>query len=103
MDMKTFKEHLAKNSKKVLTEAPKYDGKVNAVVWHGQRSGEATIQVHQKHDRGQHGLDEAVFQILKLRLGPVLKALTRLKVDPNPIRTNEGNYHLVSVDFVCKS
>lgn len=100
--MKTFKEHLAKNSKKVLTEAPKYDGKVNAVVWHGPRTGEATVQVNTKHDRGEFGLDEATFRILKAHLGPKLQALTRFKVDPNPIRSTQ-DYYLVHVHFKCHS
>lgn len=102
MDMNQFRKHLATTQKKTLTEAPKYDGKVNAVVWHGPTSGEATIMVHQKHDKGQHGVDQASFALLKDKLGPVLKALTKLKIDDIPIRTSEGNYWLVKVEFKTK-
>ena len=97
MDMNQFRKSLAKRQK--LTEAPQIDGKVNAVIWHGPTSGEATLEIHQKHDKGQHGVDQAAFALLKARLGPKLKALTRLKIDDTPIRAAAGNYHLVTVGF----
>lgn len=97
MDMNQFRKSLAKRQK--LTEAPQIDGKVNAVIWHGPTTGEATLEIHQKHDKGQHGVDQAAFTLLKARLGPKLKALTKLKIDPGPIRTSTGNYHLVTVEF----
>lgn len=100
MDMNLFRKHLA--TKQDIQEAPQYDGKVNNVTWHGHSSGEATLQVHQKHHKGQHGIDQAVFAILKAHLGPKLRALTKLKVDNSPIRTNTGNYHLVTVEFQTK-
>ena len=100
MDMKDLKQFITnKAPKKKLTEAPQYDGQVNAVVWHGRTVGEATVMVHQKHDKGQHGVDQAVFALLKQKLGPKLRALTKLKIDNTPVRTKEGNYHLVTVEF----
>lgn len=100
MDMNQFRKSLA--SKQKLTEATKYDGQVNAVVWHGRTAGEATIMVHQKHDKGQHGVDQACFALLKNKLGPKLRALTKLKIDATPVRTKDGNYHLVTVEFKTK-
>lgn len=97
MDMNQFRKSLAKRQK--LTEAPQIDGKVNAVIWRGPSTGEATLEIHQKHDSGQHGVDQAAFTLLKARLGPKLKALTRLKIDDTPIRAAAGNYHLVTVHF----
>jgi hypothetical protein len=100
MDMNQFRKSLAKRQK--LSEAPEIDGKVNAVVWHGPYSGEATLMVHQKHDKGQHGVDQACFALLKAHLGPPLQALTKLKIEDTPVRTAEGNYWLVKVEFKTK-
>lgn len=98
--MNQFRKSLAKRQK--LTEAPKIDGKVNQVIWYGHSSGEATMTIHQKHHTGQHGVDQAAFTLLKAHLAPPLRALTRLKVDNVPIRTGEGNYYLVTVEFQTK-
>lgn len=100
MDMNQFRKHLAKAQK--LTEAPTYDGQVNKVEWVSQTKGSAIVMVHQKHDKGETGLDQAVFNILKNKLGPKLRALTRFKVEDRPVVTNTGNYHMVHVDFVTK-
>jgi len=98
MDINLFRKSLASKQKK-LFEAPQFDGKVTAVVWHGRTSGDATLEIHQKHDKGQHGVDQAAFALLKKHLGSKLKALTKLKIDPSPIRTSTGNYWLVTVEF----
>lgn len=95
--MNLFRKHLQD-----LSEAPKYDGKVNQVVWHGHSSGEAILMVHQKHDKGQHGIDQACFALLKAHLGPKLQALTKLKIDNTPVRTAEGNYWYITVEFKTK-
>lgn len=100
MDTKLLKQYIAnKAPKKAITEAPEYDGKVNQVIWHGRTIGEAIMMVHQKHDKGQHGVDQAAFAILKKHLGPKLKALTKLKIDNTPVRTSTGNYWYITVEF----
>lgn len=101
MDMKDLKQYITNKApkKRKLTEAKQYDGQVNAVVWHGRTVGEATIMVHQKHDKGPHSVDQAAFALLKAKLGPKLRALTKLKIDDTPVRTKDGNYHLVKVEF----
>ena len=102
MDMKQFRRHLHKASKKTLTEAPQIDGKVNQVIWHSQWSGDATVMINQNAMKGENGPDRAAFALLKAKVGGVLRALTRLKIDDVPIRTNEGNYYLVHVSFELK-
>lgn len=82
--------------------ATKYDGKVKAVVWHGRTSGDATLEIHQKHYKGQYGIDQAAFALLKNHVGLKLKAITRLKIDPSPIRTATESYWLVTVEFKTK-
>lgn len=102
MDMKLFKQHLAAKQKKTLSEAPQVDGKVNQVVWHSQWSGDATMMINQNDMKGEYGVDQAAFALLKARVGGVLRALTRLKVDDVPIRNADGNYYLVHVSFELK-
>ena len=101
MDINNLKQFIANKApkKKQIQEAPQYDGQVNQVVWHGRTVGDATIMVHQKHDKGQHTIDQAAFALLKAKLGPKLKALTKLKIDNTPVRTATGNYWLVTVEF----
>lgn len=81
----------------------KVDGIVNQVVWHSARQGDATLTVNQNSMRGEYGIDQAAFALLKAHVGGKLRALTRLKLHNVPIRTNEANYYLVHVSFVLKT
>ena len=103
MDIDQFRKYIAaKAPKKTIAEAPEYDGKVNQVIWHGRTVGEAILIIHQKHDKGQHGVDQAAFALLKKHLAPKLQALTKLKIDNTPVRTATGNYWYVTVEFKTK-